>query len=239
MITNAVLSYTCGFVAGVFWLFAYVAIIWRGFKDRSLGIPMVALSANISWEAIFSFIYIPPNKLIHYSSIIWFCFDLPIALQCVLYGANDSQPKLLQKNLRLFFLASLSISFLIIVRFIYDFNDKKGAYSGYGINLMMSILFVGMLIQRDSILGQSIYIALGKWLGTFFAFFASFFGSAIDINATLNVHQILTEIISNQTYSLKSTVKVLYPIIFMIDVFYIVLMYRKFRENKLNPWTRF
>ncbi|HEY9608801.1 hypothetical protein [Allocoleopsis sp.] len=238
MFTNAVLSNTCGLAAGVFWLFAYVAIIRRGFKDRSLAMPMVALSANISWEAIFSFIYIPPNKLIHYSSIIWFCFDLPIALQCFLYGANNSQPKFIQKNFRLFFLASIAISFLILVRFIYDFNDKKGAYSGYGINLMMSILFVGMLIQRDGILGQSIYIALCKWLGTFFAFFASFFGSAIDINATFNIHALLTEIISNQTYLLKSTVKVLYPIIFMIDVLYIVLLYRQLRNNKLNPWTR-
>jgi hypothetical protein len=43
--------------SGIFWSLAYIFIIVRGFKDRTPGIPVLALCANISWEFIFSFIY--------------------------------------------------------------------------------------------------------------------------------------------------------------------------------------
>lgn len=237
MITNEVLVHSYGIGAGVFWLLTYVAIIWRGFKDRLLAIPMVALSANISWEAIFSFFYMPPVQLIHYSSIAWFCFNLIIAGQCLIYGVNDTQTKFTKNNFHVIFLVAIAVSFSIIYRIVYDFNDIKGAYSGYGINLIMSILFVERLIRRDDIRGESIYIAIFKFLGTFFAIFASFFGSAIDIHAPVNLHMILGEIISVNTYSLKLVVRVIYPVIFLIDILYITLLYNKCREKKVNPWT--
>ena len=40
--------------SGVFWLIAYLLIVYyRGFKDHSYGMPVVALVGNLAWEIIF------------------------------------------------------------------------------------------------------------------------------------------------------------------------------------------
>lgn len=39
-------------------------------------------------------------------------------------------------------------------------------YSAFLQNLLMSVLFINMLVQRKSSEGQSMLIAVGKWLGT-------------------------------------------------------------------------
>jgi hypothetical protein len=55
-------------LGGIFWILAYVCIISKGFKDKTYGMPLIALCANNSWEFIFSFI-LPPSvcKL----SLVW------------------------------------------------------------------------------------------------------------------------------------------------------------------------
>jgi len=241
MNTNEIFNSTwgiCAICSGVFWVLTYAAIVWRGFKDRSFGMPIVALSANISWEAIYSFIYIPPGQLLHYSSIAWFLFDLPIALQCFLYGVNDFKSPFISKNFRIIFLAAIAICFTVILEVVYEFNDTRGVYTGFGQNLMMSILFVCMLIRRDDISGQSIYIAIFKFLGTLFAFLSLFFVLPASINVSSSIPATLTEIMFNNIYPLTSLIKVLYLVTLMFDVLYIVLLYRKFRKKEINPWTR-
>ena len=44
--------------------------------------------------------------------------------------------------------------------------SKAAAYSAFPQNLIMSILFVGMLVKRGSREGQSLTIAVNKWIGT-------------------------------------------------------------------------
>ena len=235
MSTGEILGLTCD----IAWLFAYVAIIWRGFKDRSSAMPMIALSTNISWEAIYSFIYQPFSSYLHYTSIAWFFFDIPIAWQCFIYGANDFKPQFNKNNYRLIFLATIAIVFPVILTSFYEFNDTEGVYTAFGTNLIMSILFVFMLIRRDDICGQSLYIALFKCLGTLFAFLSLFFVSAADIITQSNFQAALTGIIGYRAYPLTPLIKVLYPINFIFDILYIVLLYRKCREKEINPWTRF
>ncbi|GAB1540593.1 hypothetical protein NUACC21_32620 [Scytonema sp. NUACC21] len=229
----------CAIGSGVFWVLTYVAIIWRGFKDRSFGMPIVALSANISWEAIYSFIYIPPGQLLHFSSIAWFFFDLPIALQCFLYGANDFKSPIIKKNFHAIFLATIAICFAIILAIVYEFNDTRGVYTGFGQNLIMSILFICMLIRRDDLSGQSLYIAFFKFMGTLFAFLSLLFVFPADINTPLSLQAAITQIISSNTYPLTPLIKIVYLATLMFDVLYIVLLYRNCRERKINPWTRF
>ncbi len=42
--------------SGLFWTATYILIIRRSILDRTYGMPLAALCANISWEFIFSFI---------------------------------------------------------------------------------------------------------------------------------------------------------------------------------------
>jgi len=235
MSTGATLNSICD----IAWVFTYIAIVWRGFKDRLLGMPMVALSANISWEAIYSFIYIPPSNALLYASIAWFTFDIPIVWQCFLYGYKDFPSPIKKTNFILIFLAAIAIAFPIVFGIAYELNDTKGVYTGFALNCMMSILFVCMLIRRNDTAGQSIYIGIYKGLATLFAFLGSSFDAPGDINKTLNFSSIFTEIFLDNTYPTTLLIKILYAITFIFDVLYVILLARKCTENKINPWARF
>src|SRR4029078_8279931 len=75
-------------VGGIFWSLAYFLIIRQGFKDRTYGMPLAALCANISWEAIFAFLHPhwPPQLYIHYNS---FSLYLVIVFQFLKFGKKE------------------------------------------------------------------------------------------------------------------------------------------------------
>jgi len=81
---------------------------------------------------------------------------------------------------------------------------------------MMSVLFIAMLVRRNNVEGQSMYIALFKWLGT--------------LAPTIPVLRVA------QTGS--HLVLALGIVCFVYDVIYIGMLYLKFRELKVNPFTR-
>ncbi|MCC5615582.1 hypothetical protein LC605_10965 [Nostoc sp. CHAB 5836] len=231
-------SEVLGLICDISWLFAYIAIIWRGFKDRSLAMPMVALCANIMWEGIYSFIYQPFSSYLHYSSIAWFLFDIPIAWQCFLYGEKDFPPTFTRNIFRITFFATLAICFAFIINVFPDLNDTEGVYTGFVINMVMSIVFVYMLLRRNNINGQSIYIALFKFIGTLFAFLNICYELPTAAMQPTNFPAIITELFSYHSYPLTPMIKISYPIIFIFDILYIILLYRKLREEKVNFWAR-
>ena len=61
----------------------------------------------------------------------------------------------------------LMTAFAVQYAVIREFGVAKGAaYSAFPQNLIMSILFIAMLARRGSREGQSILIAVSKWIGT-------------------------------------------------------------------------
>jgi hypothetical protein len=160
-------------VSGVMWTLAYLLIIRQGFLDRTYGMPLAALCANISWEFIFAFVY--PHDLPQRAvNVVWFSFDLVILAQLLLYGPREfsALPR------RLFyagFALALATAFGAVLTVTLQFDDFDGAYSAFGQNLMMSILFVAMLYSRRSTRGQSVSIAALKMGGTALASFAFYF----------------------------------------------------------------
>ena len=235
--TNVAVS--LGILSVASWLIVYIGITWRGFKDHTFGMPITALSANFSWEFIYSFIYQPFKDYLHILSIPWFLFDIPIAIQCFLYGPKDFKSDFVKNNFYLIFLSAIVITFAIQLRFFYEFNDWYASYTGFGINLMMSILFVAMLVRRDSISGQSLYIAIFKWLGTLFALFSTAFDAYAELNIPIDIQSFLTETITHQKYPFTPLVKILYIFVFGFDIIYIGLLHQQLKKTKINPWKRF
>ncbi|MBP9706978.1 MAG: hypothetical protein KBD78_04995 [Oligoflexales bacterium] len=88
-------------------------------------------------------------------------------------------------------------------------------YTGFILNLIMSIVYVFMHMSRNSLDGQSFQIALNKWLGTLAAYF--FMVSAFTVN---------------------NFVHVLYIGIFVFDVLYMYMMYIECKKQNINPWLR-
>lgn len=192
-------------VGGIFWTIAYLLIIRQGFKDKTFGMPLAALCANISWEAIFAFIHPhrPPQLYINYG---WFALDIIIVFHFLKFGKKEFS-KLTTSQFYSVFVFALVLSFFMILFVTYEFQDWQGAYAAFGQNLMMSILFLWMFFSRDDLRGQSVYIALFKMLGTLLSSLAFYLYQPISQGSFL--------------------MPFLYVSIFVCDGMYTVLVFRR------------
>ncbi|SDO71772.1 hypothetical protein SAMN04487897_12050 [Paenibacillus sp. yr247] len=182
----------------LFWTIAYMMIIYKGFRDRTCGMPLAALCANITWEFLFS-VVMPFNPLQQIVTLLFFLLDCIILFQ-FLYYSKRLYPTWPIKTI---VLSLLVIALLLHYGIATEFHDHEGKYSAFGINVMMSILFIKMLLKQD-LHGQSIYIAYSKMVGTLCASIWCY--SLFPNSLLLNMMYILT---------------------FILDVVYILLVYNK------------
>jgi peptidoglycan/LPS O-acetylase OafA/YrhL len=80
---------------------------------------------------------------------------------------------------------ALVTSFCTVLFVTYEFDDWDGAYSAFGQNLLMSVLFITMLYARRSLRGQSVPIAISKMLGTALASLAFYLYSPLSQGSIL------------------------------------------------------
>jgi len=86
-------------------------------------------------------------------------------MQFLRYGKKEF-PNISRWQFYAVFALGLSVAVPMIMAINYEMDDSVGAYAAFGQNLMMSVLFVTMIINRKGIEGQSFYIALFKMIGT-------------------------------------------------------------------------
>jgi hypothetical protein len=200
--------------AGVLWTVAYALIIRRTAIDRAPGMPMTALCINISWEAYYSLVAPhPPPQL--YVNAAWLVFDVVIFAQFLRYGRAELDPGLPRAAFFPLFGVTLLLSYFGVVAMGHDLHDPDGMYSAFGSNVLMSVLFVGMLLRRGDARGQSMYIALAKLFGTLAVCFVAY-----------------------AEHPERHLLDVFYVGIVVFDVAYAVLLARRCRQLGLNPWTR-
>ena len=154
----------------------YIIIIYKSFKDKTCGMPLFALALNLAWEFTFSFIYPPENLLMaRIMFILWLILDLIILYTFFKYGYENLKYKNLitKKELNIFAILDILFSIIFIILFVNDisilYENSIVQASGFIANLqnlIMYILFVNMILNRGNTLGQSIFIAIFKWIGT-------------------------------------------------------------------------
>ena len=105
--------------------------------------------------------------------------------------------------------------FFAVVSVTLEFEDFDGAYSAFGQNLMMSVLFIGMLHSRGSLRGQSLSIALTKMGGTAIASVAFLFFSVV--------------------YERSVLLPFLYFSILLFDILYVAMVYYAARHAAASP----
>jgi hypothetical protein len=199
----------------------YILIIYKSIKDQTYGMPLWALTLNLGWEFTFSFIY-PPGDLIFAKIIFitWLVLDFIILYTFFKYGYKDLKCKNIinKREVYIFIIIILIFSIIFMVLAVNEFSvlyeDNITQASGFIANLqnlIMSILFVSMILNRGNTLGQSIYIGIFKWIGT------------------------LTIAILKFNNMLPSTVTELFVIglIQVFDIIYMYLVY-KFSKKKCN-----
>lgn len=177
--------------------------------------PLVALCLNISWEFIFSFVF-PSYKPQLYINYVWFFLDLVIVIQYLKFNKLEFSKHFPKNFFHAAFFSTLVVSFLNMLLITYELGREQGAiYTAFQINLIMSMLFISMLLSRDNVRGQSMYIAIAKTIGTACASIAFYLSGSSSMLLIF-----------------------LYVSIFLFDLVYAVLLYIKIKEQQINPWKR-
>lgn len=156
-------------LSGIAWTTVYIVAIYKGFKDKSYAIPLFALGANICWEAIYSIAAMNSFGVNAQSitNIVWCLFDIVVVYTYFKYGV-----KYFPANAKRYFISfsvlSFAVNLLLQLAFYLQFPilAEAAQYSAFLQNAIMSILFIVMLFQRNSTEGQSMIIAVAKWIGT-------------------------------------------------------------------------
>lgn len=195
-----------------FWAIVYVIIIVKGFKDKTYGMPIPAFCLNFSWEIIFSFIY-PSYSYYVLINIVWLLLDLLIFYQILKYGKNEFK-KIRPIYFYLYFFTILFSAFALVFLSLKQFGMTfANYYAPFFISLFMSYLFIAMYYVRNSLRGQSIYIALFKMIGTVF----------YSVWCFLYIDELKG----------SKLMYFLYLSAFFLDLIYVVLLYLK-SKNKLQ-----
>ena len=201
-------------VSGISWTIVYIDIINRGLRDKTYGMPFFALAFNIAWEFIYAFVIYQGFALQRAVNIVWFLLDGGVLYTYLRYGREE-----FAEGYRKYFLPWSGVAIMMAFAVLYfsgrEFPDVRGGtYSAFAQNLMMSVLFIAMLVRRGSVSGQSMYIAIFKWLGTLAPTILLWVATGSRLVLVLGIG------------------------CFLYDVIYIGMLYRKFVEAGMNPWTR-
>lgn len=172
-------------VSGLCWTVVYIDGIRVGMRDKSYAIPFYALALNFAWELLYTILGFRTEGATVQNVInaVWFTFDIGILYSYFRFGRKDfgwslrkeSDPVSKDQPLGTAggsdFIAwsvlGLITAFAVQYAFRREFGIGKGAsYSAFSQNLLMSVLFIAMLARRGSREGQSLTIAVNKWIGT-------------------------------------------------------------------------
>lgn len=232
-------------ISGLFWTIAYIWIIYRGFKDKTCGMPLLVLGLNWAWEFIFAFMGTP---LFEESSVLclshqtpiqrmwdvsWFCFDCVILFLKFKYGKDEYEKSLpgAPSWMRIpFMLLVIAISTACVMFSVHEWNDYQGAYAAYIQNIFISSLFIQMLFRKGCADGQSMGIAIFKCLGTVAP---SLMGALVMIREYGCDWAIFVD------FTFMPLMKFLIECCLLFDIIYIVTLYRVMKyHDHVSPWTR-
>ena len=155
-------------VSGLAWTVVYIEAIRLGFKYKTYAMPVAALALNIGWETIYGVHGL--TQTISAQSIInllWAAADVVIVYTFFRFGRAEL-PKFITRPLFIGWgIVVFGVAYAVQALFIGEFGWTDGArYSAFLQNLLMSGLFIAMLVARRGVRGQSLVIAVAKWLGT-------------------------------------------------------------------------
>jgi hypothetical protein len=153
-------------IGSLLWVLAYILMIVRGFRDRTYGLPLVAITLNFTWEFIYVVIYPPDNKAVLWLRILWLVVDVFNVFLLVWYGkAIQSIPQIRDHfySVVVWTFAFCYVGHLVLHHRLGNTADDESAYA---INFIMSILFVFLFFNRPKQRGLSYGAAWAKMLGT-------------------------------------------------------------------------
>lgn len=194
------------------WILAYAFAIYQARIDKRVGIPTLAVVGNFSWELVHSTLLQQQASQRPYD-LAWFLVDCVIIVQVFRYGRKDF-PGLSERAFRWMIAGALFWTGAFYILITRDIHDILGLYDSTMLVVFESWCFIYTLRKRGSSVGQSMYIAICKWLGTFLAGVETIF-----------------------VYPHRTFLLFMFGTAFVLDVTYTVLLYRVIRTEGLAPWV--
>lgn len=155
-------------LSGIAWTVVYVDAVRIGFRDRSYAIPAAALALNFAWEVIYASHSAATGLSVQgVINIVWALADVVILYTFFRFGRSEL-PAWVTRKLFLGWALLLGVTaFAVQLLFVAEFGwDAAPRYSAFLQNLLMSGLFIAMFAARGGARGQSLLIAVAKWIGT-------------------------------------------------------------------------
>lgn len=217
------------------WTAAYIAIIYRAWKDKSYGIPIIDGGLNVSWEAIFTFNLAGAlTPALNWGNGFWFGFDALNVLQYYLYGKHVQTNSWLKKHWYVVLTLTIVTAGIGVWMFMIYFNDVYGVASSMIMDILMSTLFIGMLFNRPDLRGLSYAGAWLRMLGNAFGFAFCFFWwpeQFVDgqMCATVMGEQVIIE--EPRSFAFLNFLYITIPI---LDCLYIYLFAKRRKEIREN-----
>ena len=155
-------------VSGVAWTAVYIDAIRVGFKDRTYAIPAAALALNFAWEAIYAARSITTGITAQgFFNIAWGLADVIIVYTFLKFGRSELPGWVTRRLFTGWALLLAGASFAVPLLFVVEFGwDQASRYAAFLQNLLMSGLFIAMFVARGGSRGQTLLIAVAKWVGT-------------------------------------------------------------------------
>ncbi|ASK28852.1 hypothetical protein CEY12_01450 [Chryseobacterium sp. T16E-39] len=218
--------------SGLAWTVVYIALIYRGIKDKSYGMPLVPLALNFAWEFVFSIVYPPAVTGIAgiVVNAVWMICDIGIITTYFLYSYRyfQRQYSISKREWMVYSIAAFLVSFGIMLtggpffgQFIPYFKHDifQGAiFIAYLQNLIISVCFLLMIWERKSSEGQSMTIGVFKCIGT---------GLTVGVYYLFILHK-------GQAHLMN----IIVGFTFLLDIIYITTIFRQLKKEGINPWKR-
>lgn len=154
--------------SGLAWTIVYIDAIRIGFSQRTYAMPAAALMLNIAWEWLYAGVGISGvGDVQTVVNIVWGLADVAILVTFFRFGYTDFSGRLSRPVFAAGGAGLLGASAAVQLLFLNEFGQHAAAgYSAFLQNLLMSGLFIAMFVARRGARGQSLVIAVAKWLGT-------------------------------------------------------------------------
>ncbi len=158
-----------GLVGLVLWAVCYGIVLYQGFKQKTYGVPFVAICLNVSWEFLAGFVWDRPVEIpvLAWLDRVGFFMDCFIVFLLLRYGRDQQPIPEIKRWYYPTFLVTLACAFGFHLTFTKTYYDPLGNIDAFMINLVMSVLFIFMYFaRRPDARGLSLGVAWTKMLGT-------------------------------------------------------------------------
>jgi hypothetical protein len=231
--TNAGLAMAMLYAGFILWSLTYILAIAQGLKDKTYGVPLVAVCLNFTWELYFAVAcrffegkraaLCTATGMLRWGLILWLVLDTVILAQLLKYGWR-SQPSLLrflpEQSQRSVFYALIlllcCVGFYWQYAFVNLLTDQDGNTLAWLTNYVMSWLFVASAFFRPNARGLSYWGGWAMLLG----------------NCAFAAWGVLTKFAELKAWDPKVTGALMVGVI-MVNSFYLFVLWQRRQAPKV------